>query len=55
MDGISPDKKQAQKTLDKIREYAALERTVYLPMHDAKSTERLEKERITSIQRSART
>ncbi|MCL5428743.1 MAG: N-acyl homoserine lactonase family protein [Chloroflexi bacterium] len=48
VDGISPDKAQALKTIDKIREYAVRERTVYLPSHDAESMSRLEKEIVST-------
>jgi glyoxylase-like metal-dependent hydrolase (beta-lactamase superfamily II) len=46
VDGVSPNKHRTLNSIDKILEYAKLERTVYLPTHDPSSKLRLEKTQV---------
>ncbi|MFI5248146.1 MAG: hypothetical protein ACHQWV_06305 [Nitrospirales bacterium] len=41
VDGVSPNKSEALRTLDRILAYARSVPTVYLPSHDPESVERL--------------
>jgi len=47
-DGVSPSKSVTLNTFDKILEFCRSEPTVYLPTHDPKSTERLERKETLS-------
>ena len=49
VDGIAPDEHAARITLDRIRTYAAMSPTVYLPSHDPESTARLSDRRVVGI------
>jgi N-acyl homoserine lactone hydrolase len=46
VDGVSPDKKRALQTIDKILEYAGREPMVYLPAHDPATIQRLESRQV---------
>jgi len=53
VDGVSPDEVQAQRTLADIRRLSAQQPTVYLPTHDPKSGQRLERRRTVVVQARA--
>ena len=46
VDGIAPDEQAARLTLERVRAYAAVVRTVYLPSHDPESAARLAERRV---------
>ena len=46
VDGVAPDEQGARLTLERIRAYAAVVRTVYLPSHDPESAARLAERRL---------